>query len=251
MDIKRILSYYNRNNLNHINDMGSIWDNNIVIKHSSKLFNLLNTQNINIISNVLQNISNTDICFGYEVCCNGFYDDNLPIIYKTFEKLLDEMGIQKLYINNILDIETLLPLIDDKCGFKVEFPDIFDYSNLSKLICSRGKVSHRMIFALYYVWNITQNVENVKECSILEIGAGLGRTAYYASKFGFKKYTIVDIISTGIMQFHYNYHLLGSENVSLFGEDNFNTCFLNLMPADKFNIINEKYNLICNFDGLT
>ena len=53
------------------------------------------------------------------------------------------------------------------------------------------------------------------------------------------------------MQFHYNYHLLGSENVSLFGEDNFNTCFLNLVPADKFNIINEKYNLICNFDGLT
>ena len=161
------------------------------------------------------------------------------------------MNISKLYINNVLDVESLLPLMDNKCGFKIEFPDLFDYSSMSKLICSRGKISHRMIFALYYVWNITQNVENVKECSILEIGAGLGRTAYYAYKFGFKKYTIVDIISTGIMQFHYNYHLLGSENVSLFGEDQFNTCFLNLMPADKFNVINERYDIICNFDGLT
>jgi hypothetical protein len=54
-DIKRIISYYNRtnNNLNHKKDNGSIWDNNIVLKHSSKLFKVLDTNNESIISNVL------------------------------------------------------------------------------------------------------------------------------------------------------------------------------------------------------
>ena len=66
-----------------------------------------------------------------------------------------------------------------------------------------------------------------------------------------KKYTIVDILSTNIIQFHYNSCVFGSHNVSLFGETNFNACFLNLMPCDKFDIIRETYDVVCNFDGLT
>ena len=45
---------------------------------------------------MLKNISNTDIMYGYEVCCKGFYSDRTEIIYKTFEKLLDEMNINNI-----------------------------------------------------------------------------------------------------------------------------------------------------------
>jgi SAM-dependent methyltransferase len=199
----------------------------------------------------LENISQTNLTYGYDLICkNG--SDSILIVYKTFEKLLNEMNILPIYLeNNILDIEAILPFIDLKCGFKVEFPEIFDYSANSALICSRGKISSRMMYALYYVYNIAKNVENISEASVLEIGAGTGRTAYYAFKFGFKKYTIVDIISTQIVQAHYNFNLLGTDKVSLYGEDNYNNCFLNLCPADKFNYLNDTYDIICNFDGLT
>lgn len=202
-----------------------MWDTYIVKQYSSDLFRLLDTKNEYIISNGLQNIHLSNITVGYDVCNRDLDTYTSEITYKTFEKLLDEMNIEKIYVNSTLDIENLLPLIDSKCGFKIEFPDVFNYSSKSSVTCSRGKVSNRMVYALYYTWNIVQQVTNVKECSILEIGGGLGRIPYYAYKFGFKKYTIVDILSTNIIQFHYNSCVFGSHNVSLFGETNFNACF--------------------------
>lgn len=72
MDINRIYSYYLNNKSKHLSNRGSMWDTNIVPKHSSKLFQVLNTKNKSIISNVLQNISNTDICLDTKCVVLGF-----------------------------------------------------------------------------------------------------------------------------------------------------------------------------------
>jgi hypothetical protein len=249
--MERIITLYNSvNEFIHIKT-GSMWYDDIVPSNCTDVLTYFRNNNIELIKYSLENISQTNLTYGYDLICkNG--SDSILIVYKTFEKLLNEMNILPIYLeNNILDIEAILPFIDLKCGFKVEFPEIFDYSANSALICSRGKISSRMMYALYYVYNIAKNVENISEASVLEIGAGTGRTAYYAFKFGFKKYTIVDIISTQIVQAHYNFNLLGTDKVSLYGEDNYNNCFLNLCPADKFNYLNDTYDIICNFDGLT
>ena len=249
--MERIITLYNSvNEFIHIKT-GSMWYDDIVPSNCTDVLTYFKNNNVELIKYSLENISQTNLTYGYDLICIDGSDHSL-IIYKTFEKLLNEMNILPIYLeNNILDIEAILPLIDLKCGFKVEFPEIFDYSAHSALICSRGKISSRMMYALYYVYNIAKNVENISEASVLEIGAGTGRTAYYAFKFGFKKYTIVDIISTQIVQAHYNFNLLGTDKVSLYGEDNYNNCFLNLCPADKFNYLNDTYDIICNFDGLT
>ena len=249
--MERIITLYNSvNEFIHIKT-GSMWYDDIVPSNCTDVLTYFKNNNVELIKYSLENISQTNLTYGYDLICIDGSDHSL-IIYKTFEKLLNEMNILPIYLeNNILDIEAILPLIDLKCGFKVEFPEIFDYSAHSALICSRGKISSRMMYALYYVYNIAKNVENISEASVVEIGAGTGRTAYYAFKFGFKKYTIVDIISTQIVQAHYNFNLLGTDKVSLYGEDNYNNCFLNLCPADKFNYLNDTYDIICNFDGLT
>jgi hypothetical protein len=249
----RIVKLYNNNSDNELSpkQSGSMWNDIIVPKYCNDLLVYLKTNNIESIKYILENISQTDITYGYDVLHIG--GGGCPsVVYIALKKLLNEMNILPIYLeNNTLDIEAILPLIDSKCGFRVEFPEIFDYSAHSSIVCSRGKISGRMVYALYYVWNISMNVENISEASVLEIGAGTARTAYYAFKFGFKKYTIVDIISTQIVQAHYNLNLLGEDKVSLYGEDNYNNCFLNLCPSDKFNYLNETYDIICNFDGLT
>ena len=248
----RILKFYELVNLEKTEcGIDSMWDLSIVPTYCQDLFTYLRNSDIEKLNYNLEHISLTNFTYGYDlIVLNG--NDSVEIIYKILKKLLSEMNILPIYFeNDILDIESILKLLDTKCGFFIDFPEVFDYSANCLLTCSRGKISSRMVYALYYVWNISMNVTNISESSVLEIGAGTGRTAYYAYKFGFKKYTIVDILSTQIVQSHYNFNILGENNVSLYGEDNFNKCFLNMYPSNKFNDLNETYDIICNFDGLT
>ena len=55
--------------------------------------------------------------------------------------------------------------------------------------------------------------------SILEIGAGTGRTAYYASKFGIKDITILDLPYVCILSGYYLIKALPNEDVVLYGEN--------------------------------
>ena len=51
--MNRLLNYYNSNKSFLIKDNGSMCDNNIVLRHSSNLFKVLDTNDESIISNVL------------------------------------------------------------------------------------------------------------------------------------------------------------------------------------------------------
>jgi hypothetical protein len=248
LNIQKICNFYNKNK-NTPKNTNSMWDCSIIPHFCSIYLGDFHNNNFEKCNYYLENISKTNLTYGYDaICING--QDSIDVIYKTLNKLITEMNIHPIYTsNNVLDIEELLPLIDIKCGFRVEFPDIYDYSTKSDLICSRGKISNRMLFALYYVYNIKNNVDDVSNSSVLEIGAGTGRTAYYAYKFGFKSYTILDIISTTIVQAHYNFNVLGSENVSLWGDSR--NCFLTIIPSSEFDNLTNKYDIIVNFDGLT
>jgi hypothetical protein len=228
-----------------------MWDSTIVPIYCSNYLNDFTNNNIDKCKYYLENITKTNLTYGYDLILeNGC--DNLHIINKTFIKLLKELDIDtNLYIvNELLDFEAILPLLDERFGFFVDFPSIFDYSNNASLTTSRGKISSRMVYALYYVYNITKCFDDYKNISVLEIGAGTGRTAYYAYKFGFKNYSIIDIISTGIVQAHYNFNVLGLENVCLYDEID-NNSFLKIIPSTKLNDLNDKYDIVVNFDGLT
>uniref|UniRef100_A0A6C0BVM4 Sugar O-methyltransferase n=1 Tax=viral metagenome TaxID=1070528 RepID=A0A6C0BVM4_9ZZZZ len=253
-DVVRICNYYNKYMSMYSKD--NIWHAIILpkLKKYLELFTLNKYEHANFI---LENINKTNLMYGYDVLQNEFhngiliYYDEIESTHKCIIKLLEEMEIKPVYTNNLLDIEENLLLMDEKCGFKIDFPEVFNYSKSATIASSRGKISHRMMYALYYVWNIYRHTPDIKNASILEIGAGTGRTAYYAYKFGFNKYTIMDIISTNIVQAHYNFNIFGANNVHLYGEECTDSCFLTIMPSIVFETIKDNFDVVCNFDGLT
>jgi hypothetical protein len=89
------------------------------------------------------------------------------------------------------DVEELLAALDERFGFTIDFPNPYPFE--AGLRTSRGVATHRALHAIYQAWRLWELGGRRSEARIMEIGAGLGRTAYYARKFGMRDYTIVDI----------------------------------------------------------
>jgi hypothetical protein len=81
---------------------------------------------------------------------------------------------------------------------------------------------------------------------VLEIGAGLGRNAYFPGKFGVKNYTIVDIPSTQLAQGYYLGRVLGTDAVGLPGDPNKK---MNLRSAKWLHEAGRKFHLVFNADS--
>jgi len=147
-----------------------------------------------------------------------------------------------------IDCDAMLYLIDGKLGFKVPIPNPFpgEYG----AVTSRGIMSYRVPQALYQAWRVSQLVKGIENPRVLEIGGGLGRTAFYARQFGIADYTIVDIPVSSLAQGYFLGRVLGEENVALLGET---------LRADATKLISpgaflgggETYDLIVNVDSLT
>jgi hypothetical protein len=139
-------------------------------------------------------------------------------------------------------IEGLLSDLDQAFGFRIEFPNPF--RGEVGLETSRGIASYRSLQSLYQGWHIAQTVPSGK---VLEIGGGLGRTAYYAHKFGVTNYTIIDLPLTGAAQAFFLYCV--GINVNLYKESLSNG--IRIMPPASFYEGNDVYDLIVNVDGFT
>lgn len=135
-------------------------------------------------------------------------------------------------------------------GVKFSVPNPFP--NEHGLGSSSGVISYRDPQALYQAWRIKQLVAEIENPRVLEIGAGLGRTAFYAYKLGIKDYTIVDIPVTATAQAYFLGRSLGEGSIVLDGE------FADSEP-EKVKIISPQtfleecgaYDLIINVDSLT
>jgi putative sugar O-methyltransferase len=83
---------------------------------------------------------------------------------------------------------------------------------------------------------------------VLEIGAGLGRTAYFAQQFGLRDYTIIDLPMTNVAQGYFLGRTLGQETVSLYLEDRPG---VRILPPSAFLEATDRYDLVVNVDSLT
>ncbi|MFP5238738.1 MAG: putative sugar O-methyltransferase, partial [Acidobacteriota bacterium] len=144
-------------------------------------------------------------------------------------------------------VEELLEQLDAKMGFRVDFPNIFPGE--TGFMTSRGVVSYRAVQALYHVWRIKSLVGGASGARVLEVGAGLGRTAYYAMKMGVERYTIIDIPLTGVAQGYYLGRVLGEGMVGLWGEGS--GAPVRILPPVAYRELCERYDLVLNIDSLT
>jgi hypothetical protein len=103
------------------------------------------------------------------------------------------------------------------------------YNSDFGLYSSRGIIKYRSIHSLHFVSRMKEILkDNITNSTIIEIGAGLGRNAYYAKKLGVKKYIIIDIPETCIMSSYYLGKTLGEENITLYPETSDN--YLHILP---------------------
>jgi hypothetical protein len=144
--------------------------------------------------------------------------------------------------------DDVLDQIDSALGFRIPVPNPFpaEYG----LVTGRGIVSFRVPQAMYQAWRIARLLNGIARPKVLEIGGGLGRTAFYARQFGIRDYTIVDIPVSLLAQGYFLGRTLGEDSVSLFGEAATEDR-VKIVPPGFFLDGTERYDLVVNVDSLT
>ncbi|MGA8220530.1 MAG: putative sugar O-methyltransferase, partial [Candidatus Acidiferrales bacterium] len=144
--------------------------------------------------------------------------------------------------------DTTIQRIEAVLGCTLSFPN--PYPEEVGVQTSRGIVSYRAIPALYQAWRIKQLLKGISRPRVLEIGAGLGRAAYYAWQFGIRDYTIIDIPMTSICSGYFLGRVLGEDAVSLAGENPPESdSRIKILPPSHFLSAQDHYDLILNADS--
>lgn len=151
------------------------------------------------------------------------------------------------YYANVRSADQILDDIDETLGIKLQFPNPFP--NETGLNTKRGIAGFRALQAVYQAWRIGQFSRSRADFKVLEIGAGLGRTAYFADLFGIKDYTIIDIPLTNAAQASFLGRTLGASRIRLHGEES--VAPVRIVPATAIDQIDERYDLVVNVDSLT
>ncbi|WP_338833457.1 hypothetical protein [Bradyrhizobium septentrionale] len=230
-------------------------------KHSE--FKVALEQNDHIaLRHLLRNPSETELFWGFDDLAKPFVSDRLehpekcPCAAESIYNSIVQIAIataaircpypEQAQTNSQIPIEELLAALDTKFGFRIDFPNPFPFE--FGLVTSRGIASYRAVQALYQAWRVKQILLHVNGRTVLEVGAGLGRNAYYAHKFGINFYTIVDIPSTQLAQGYYLGRIMQNNAVSLFGEPDSS---VRLRTPSWLSSTPEDFDVVLNVDSLT
>jgi hypothetical protein len=141
--------------------------------------------------------------------------------------------------------------IEAAINFPIAIPNPFpaEYG----LVCDGGVMSYRAPQSIYQAWRIAKLVKGISNPRVLEIGGGLGRTAYYARHFGITDYTIIDIPVSSLAQGYFLGRVAGDDAVELYGEPASadSTSRIKLLAPRSFFEGKGNYDLIVNIDSLT
>lgn len=149
-----------------------------------------------------------------------------------------------------IDAGDWLEPIEAALGATLSFPTPFPDEH--GLVTRRGVVSYRPVQAIYQAMRIRQMTAGIADPAVLEIGGGLGRTAFYARALGVSDYTIVDLPMTSLAQGSYLGRVLGEDEVALLGEtDGEASRRVKLLSPAAFHAGSRRYDLIVNCDSLT
>jgi hypothetical protein len=149
----------------------------------------------------------------------------------------------------IPDTDELLDAIEQKLGFPILFPTPFRGERGAST--SRGVASYRAIAALYQAVRVTQEARITEQRSVLEIGAGMGRTAYYAVHAGIDAYTTIDLPMGVVAQACFLGATLGPDALWMLGEDEPLAKRVRLLPSTELHLLQGKFGVVLNVDSLT
>jgi len=219
------------------------------------------------IEDILDNPSKYNLFYGFDNNCE-FNEKNPRYIdyYENDELVIDKilnfaefLGIlrhnnpeQYRIIFEKPNLDFLISEIERKINLELEFKNVFPGEKGVKT--QKGIVSNREIQAIYQAYQIKEISKKNNFKSILEIGGGLGRTAYYCYKFGIKDLTIVDLLIPQVCQLNYLSRVLNEETIlnekQIKEIDGLEDKIKIISPNYLFNN-EEKYDLVFNSDSFT
>jgi hypothetical protein len=109
------------------------------------------------------------------------------------------------------DLDFIIEEIEKKLCIELKFDCVFPGEEGIKT--KKGIISNREIQAIYQAYKIKKIFDKNNYNNILEIGGGLGRTAYYCNKFGIKNCTIVDLLIPRICQLNYLSRVINERDI--------------------------------------
>jgi putative sugar O-methyltransferase len=144
------------------------------------------------------------------------------------------------------DVESLIGAIARRIGRVLTFPNPFP--NEFGVATSRGIVSHRALHAVYYASRLSMLRGRGPGYSILEIGAGMGRTAAYVREWALGQYTIVDLPMANVAQAVFLGAVVGEDAICLTGESRPG---IRLFTPQWLVNTRDRFDIVLNTDSLT
>jgi hypothetical protein len=81
----------------------------------------------------------------------------------------------------------------------------------------KGLFAYRDINSIYVAWRIKELLGNKPDPRVCELGAGMGKVAYYCHRIGLRHYTIIDLPQINAIQAFYLLRSLPKVRVGLLG----------------------------------
>lgn len=265
--VTRIVSAYRKAEGSDVGSSDSMWLTTFA-KKNAVVHTLLKVGDMDEIASLLQSPDKSNIFYGFDhlaqecddLLRNKAYRARLArLTHDSLLRLGEAIGISRLENPEAhgittwslqLDVEGILDKLDAEVGYKIAFPNPFP--NEAGIATSRGIASYRAMQSIYQAYKIKDLVRMQLSPRILEIGAGLGRTAYYAWQMGLRNYHIVDLPFTNVSQANFLGRTLGSESIRLYGEEvDSKGESIEIIPPESFFLGSDKFDIVVNVDSLT
>lgn len=137
--------------------------------------------------------------------------------------------------NLFAEVNVLVDKIEQSLGISIDPP--LGIVHIDGIETQKGIFHYRHLNSIYMAHRISRLAP--ENGPVAEIGGGIGLTAMYARRLGFKVYTIYDLPFTNILIGHYLIHALGQEKVSLYGE-NYDGDGIQVLPFWEFHNLPSK-----------
>jgi len=258
-----------------ISRMRNILSNEIIVSgHWTDMYNLGDKKSILqelIESNdkqfyeIVSNPQKNNLHFGFGDICKEVINNHRvgdfyinKRIYDTIYRISCSLGIEKFpetYHFLKFDFKSpdeMLNQIFENINCKTNFPNIF--KGEFGLKTNYGLVSFAPIQQMYHALKILELKKNYNIESVIEIGAGLGLSAYHSRSFGIKDYTILDLSLGTLSQSFFLASTIGEENIlikeEILNESNAKDK-IKLIPSNRTDLVPEKIDLAINCDSIT
>lgn len=147
-----------------------------------------------------------------------------------------------------IKVDDTLDAIERRIGLPVDFPNPFP--NEMGIQTARGIASYRAFQSIYQAWRLQSLRQMINGSRVVEIGPGLGRTAYYAYRFGITDYTTVDLPLGTIAQACFLCRALSEDAIALPGEKA-RPGQIRLETPAWFSATDETFDIALNVDSMT